>query len=292
MRKRGSIRTRIRGAVRVAAALAGIIAWSAGAMAQFTLEDGVEVDLELVLAVDVSRSMTERELEIQRRGYAEALTSDEVIAAITTGMLGRIALTYVEWAGTQRVVIDWRLIENRADALAFAEQLTIDFNPALRRTSISGAIDYASTLFAGNGYAGMRRVIDISGDGPNNEGRPVVPARDEAVAKGLVINGLPLMTREGMGSQWHLEDLDLYYTDCVIGGTGAFVVPVHEWETFPEAVKRKLILEIAGGRHLHDYAALDQVEEGAVHRANERPEYDCMIGEKIWQRFRYNYMEP
>ena len=160
-----------------------------------------EVDLELFLAVDVSRSMTPRELEIQRRGYAEALVSREVVSAIERGLLGRIALTYVEWAGaaSQRVVVDWTLIESRADAEAFAEKITAHFEDAMRRTSISGAIDYATWAFDENGFQGLRRVIDISGDGPNNQGRTVTDARDEALAAGIVINGLPLMTKEGRG---------------------------------------------------------------------------------------------
>jgi len=234
----------------------------------------IEVDVELVLAVDVSRSMTPRELEIQRRGYAEALVSDEVIGAIRRGMLGRVALTYVEWAGTrsQRVIVGWTLVRDRADAEAFAAQLTAHFDSTLRRTSISGALDYASGLFDGNGYAGLRRVIDVSGDGPNNQGRPVTLARDAAVARGIIINGLPLMTREGMGVQWHLDDLDRYYRDCVIGGPSAFVIPVLEWDHFPQAVRRKLVLEL-----------VDRVTEAPVRQVSTEAPYDCLIGEKIWE---------
>ncbi len=231
----------------------------------------IEVDIELVLAVDVSRSMTERELEIQRRGYAEALVSDEVLAAITGGFLGRVALVYLEWAGSQRVVVDWTLVAGEEDARRFASQLTAKFDPSLRRTSISGALDYASTLFDGNGFTSLRRVIDVSGDGPNNQGRRVDTARDQAVARGIVINGLPLMTREGMGAQWHLDDLDEYYRHCVIGGPAAFVIPVLEWRHFPDAVRAKLVLEIAGVVQPH----------GA--RIVAAAGYDCLIGEKIWR---------
>lgn len=233
----------------------------------------VRVDVELVLAVDVSRSMTARELEIQRRGYAEALVSDEVIYAITSGFHGQVALAYVEWAGSglQRQVVDWTLVRNAADASAIAAKLTAHFDSSMRRTSISGALDHASRMFDGNGFASSRQVIDISGDGPNNDGRPVLAARQAALAKGLTINGLPLMTREGMGARWHLDDLDQYYYHCVIGGFGAFVMPVLEWREFPLAVKRKLVLELSGVR---PPAPLLRPVAG----------YDCLIGEKIWEQ--------
>ncbi|MBK0398644.1 DUF1194 domain-containing protein [Limibaculum sp. M0105] len=233
------------------------------------------VDVELVLAVDVSRSMTLRELEIQRRGYAAALASREVVEAIETGGYGRIALTYVEWAGTalQNVVIDWTLIAGRTDAEAFAARLTASAPTSMQRTSISGALDFAVRRFDGNGYDGLRRVIDVSGDGPNNQGRPVTRARDDAVAQGIVINGLPLMTREGLGTQWHLDDLDIYYRECVIGGPTAFMLPVVEWEHFQQAVRNKLVLELAGWPVPDPPAALLPASESG---------YDCLIGEKIW----------
>jgi len=134
--------------------------------------------------------------------------------------------------------------------------------------------DFAAKRFDGNGFASLRQVIDVSGDGPNNQGRPVEPARDEVLAKGIVINGLPLMTREGMGSQWHLDDLDEYYRHCVIGGPGAFVIPVLEWSQFPQAVRRKLVLELAQQRQVPP-ARANLIRVGS-------PEYDCLIGEKIW----------
>ncbi len=248
--------------------------------------ESIEVDAELVLAVDVSRSMTPRELEIQRRGYAEALTSDEVISAITSGLNGRVAITYVEWAGTnsQRIIVDWTLVSNRAEAGNIASRLTAEFDSALRRTSISGAIDYASDLFMRNGYISNRKIIDISGDGPNNQGRAVLLARNAALGKGIVINGLPLMTREGMGSQFHLDDLDEYYRQCVVGGPGAFVLPVLDWEQFPAAVRQKLVLELSQSNHLPVHKVADTIFE---------PEdYDCLIGEKIWEQFRELWSEP
>jgi Protein of unknown function (DUF1194) len=239
-----------------------------------------EVDVELVLAVDVSRSMTRHELEIQRRGYAEALRSPEVLSAVRRGYLGRIALTYIEWSGTydQRVVLDWTLIASDADAAAFAAKLTAEFDATMRRTSISGALDFAATRFDGNGFDGLRQVIDVSGDGPNNDGRPVEAARDAVLAKGIVINGLPLMTREGMGSEWTLPDLDEYYRSCVIGGPGSFVIPVTDWEEFTVAVRMKLVQDIAGV----------PPEPRLVPAAG----YDCLVGEKIWERTRRYWSEP
>ncbi len=246
--------------------------------------EDIEVDLQLFLAVDVSRSMTDRELEIQRRGYAEALTSDEVVAAIERGYLGRIALTYVEWAnaGAQRIIVDWTLIETRADLKNFANQLTVRLENGLKRTSISSVITYATRDIDRNGFTSLRRVIDISGDGPNNSGVPVDQARDDAVAKGVVINGLPLMTKEGQDTAWHLPNLDAYYRACVIGGPGAFVVPVYNWEQFPIAVRRKLVLEMAD--------AAPRVTPAAFH-LDKAPAADCLVGEHILKELRDFYDE-
>jgi len=244
---------------------------------------GIEVDLELVLMVDVSRSMSARELEIQRRGYAEALQSDVVFAAVQSGLLQRVAITYVEWAGTQEVVVDWRLIQSRADLDAFAHSLTSQYNPALRRTSISEALLFGARQLETNIYAGLRRVIDISGDGPNNAGGGVEQARDAVVGKGIVINGLPLLTREGMGTDWHLDDLDVYYRSCVIGGPGAFVIPVLDWADFAEAVRRKLVLEMV---------SVPQPDLVIPVQALRRDPRDCNVGEKIWRERRQYWDDP
>lgn len=233
--------------------------------------DPVEVDVELILMVDVSRSMSPEELELQRKGYAEALSSDEVASAISSGLIGTIALTYVEWAGrhSQRVVVDWTAVSSQTEAQAFADKLTAHFEPSLRRTSISGALLWAADSLERNGFDGLREVIDVSGDGPNNHGRPVLRAREAVLAKGVTINGLPLMTDEPDGQPWHIDDLDEYYRACVIGGPGAFVIPVTDWTEFALAVRQKLVLEIAG----------------PVPLAAQGPGYDCLIGEKIWQRY-------
>lgn len=239
----------------------------------------VQVDVELVLAVDVSWSMTKKELEIQRRGYAEALSSPAVAKVIAKGPNGRIALTYIEWGGEHwhRTIIDWTTIESHQDLKNFADKLTIDISKEWRKTSISGAIDYAVKKLQNNRYSSLRQIIDISGDGPNNDGRPVLDARSAALAKGITINGLPLMTRDGRSQRYHLEDLDEYYKHCVIGGPGAFIVPVQRWEEFPEAVRRKLVLELAG-------ISPPKIRRVAF-KGRTATGYDCLIGEKIWEIF-------
>ena len=252
------------------------------ALASAGAED-VEVDVELVLAVDVSRSMSERELEIQRRGYAEALSSEQVVRAIRGGLIGRIALRYVEWSnnGQQRIIVDWTLVDGADAARKIALKLTSQFNNALRRTSISDAIDSSADSFESNGFVSNRKVIDVSGDGPNNSGRPVNNARDAALERGIIINGLPLMTHEGLGSQFQLDDLDDYYRFCVVGGPGSFVIPVNRWEEFPAAVRRKLVLELAGNTPL-------PIIKAAV-TGKTADGYDCLIGEKIWRQFMNQY---
>jgi len=238
----------------------------------------VEVDVELVLAVDVSRSMSPRELEIQRRGYAEALISDDVMRAIKGGLIGKIALRYVEWAGhgSQRIIVDWTLIGNQSQAERFASKIAANFDSSLRRTSISSAIDHARRSFPNNGFTSYRQVIDISGDGPNNSGTPVLEARQTALQQGIVINGLPLMTKDGFYSRYNLDDLDEYYRHCVIGGPASFVVPVLNWEQFPTAVRHKLVQELASDGSV-------SVRQANFHSKTE-PAYNCMIGEQMWQQ--------
>ena len=224
-------------ATAVALALLALTAAPAGA-------EDLPVDLELVLAVDVSGSMDVEEQAVQRRGYAAALRHPDVIHAIVDGGYGRIALTYVEWAGaaSQATIVPWSLIDGAEAAGAFAEALDTRPISDMHGTSISGALDFAVGLFAQNGYAGLRQAIDVSGDGPNNNGRPVTPARDAAVAAGVVINGLPIMIRPSSV----FVSLDRYYADCVIGGPGSFVLPVKDRDQLAEAIRRKLVLEVAG----------------------------------------------
>jgi hypothetical protein len=205
-----------------------------------------EVDLALVLAVDVSLSMESDEQELQRQGFIEALRSPEVHQAIHKGMLGRIAVTYVEWAGAshQEVIVPWSVIEQPADSLRFADRLSQSPTNRVGYTSISGAIDFSLGQLRKSGVQSTRQVIDVSGDGPNNQGRTVTLARDEAVAQGITINGLPIMLKRP-NSFWDIEDLDLYFQDCVIGGPGAFMIPVRAKHQFIDAIKTKIIREIA-----------------------------------------------
>ena len=238
------------------------------------------VDLELVIAVDVSLSMDLDEQRLQRDGYVMAFRNPEVHKAITSGPNGRIAVTYVEWAGppTQQVVMPWTVIDGAQAAHAFADRLEVAPISRARMTSISAALQYSGRLFESSGAKGIRRVIDVSGDGPNNAGYPVVPIRDELVAKGIVINGLPIMLKLAQGF-FDLAELDLYYTDCVIGGTGSFMIPIKQRDEFQTATRRKLLLEISG------YQPPARVVRVQAPPSTERS--DCLIGEKQWR----NYMD-
>jgi Protein of unknown function (DUF1194) len=207
------------------------------------------VDLELVLAVDVSGSVDEVEAQLQREGYIAALRHPHIIQAIQSGMLGRIAVAYVEWAGDhyQRLMLDWTVIEDEAAAQSFADALAETPLISAHWTSLSAAIDYAVPLFEGNGVESFRRVIDISGDGYNNRGRPVERARDDAVAAGITINGLPIVNdRPNPWGGSPPKDLDLYFEERVIGGPGAFLIVAEDYTSFASAILSKLLLEIAG----------------------------------------------
>jgi len=229
-----------------------------------------EVDLALVLAVDVSESMDVDEQDLQRQGFVEAFRSEVVHRAIQEGMLGRIAVTYMEWAGlaNRSVVIPWTVIEGPDGATAFAERLNRSPLSRARWTSISGAIDLSMELLASKPVEAVREVIDISGDGANNQGRAVTQARDEAVAKGVTINGLPIMLKRPR-SGWEVENLDQYYRECVIGGQGAFMVPVREREQFSQTIRTKLVREIAG------LAAQVQPVQAS-------PPVNCLAGRPAW----------
>lgn len=241
------------------------------------------VDVELVLAVDVSLSMSHDELEIQRHGYAAALTHDDVIQAIQDGAYGKIAITLFEWAGStsQHIIVPWTTIASREDAERVAAQLSANPPNSARRTSISGALEFGGDLFAESRFQGMKRVIDISGDGPNNQGAPVAGVRKVLTDRGITINGLPLMTSGGYTSTYDVTDLDRYYADCVIGGPGAFMIPVNDWSQFPEAIRRKLVLELAGPSS-RQWAA-DEAANPPIMLAQSKPSYDCLVGEKQWQ---------
>jgi hypothetical protein len=271
------------GAVLVAGAMAGgdvagIAAPGPGNQTVHQLaekETVPSVDVELVLAVDVSYSMDMDELAIQREGYAQAIVSKEFLQALKTGPNGKISITYFEWAASsdQKVIIPWRVIEGPESADAVAAEIMKTPIRRASRTSISGAINFAMPLFDENPHRGIRRVIDISGDGPNNNGSPVTLARDMALEKGIIINGLPIMVKEPSYSTMDIDNLDYYYEDCVIGGPGSFVVTIKEREKFKEAIRTKLLLEVAGRTP----------DRQIIPAAGKEPRVNCMIGEKIWQ---------
>jgi hypothetical protein len=218
----------------LAAALAAGLGLAAPAQAR-------SVDLALVLALDVSGSINAERFELQRRGYAQAFRSHDVIEAIAGGENHAIIVTLVEWSGTghQRQMIGWTLVEDAASAEAFGSAMAQAPRAFSDWTSISGALDYAVTLLADTPLAAVRRVIDVSGDGINNNGRPVRDARDDAITAGITVNGLPILTE--------FPTLDAYYRDNVIGGPGAFTVAVDDFAGFGTAILSKLIREIAGG---------------------------------------------
>jgi hypothetical protein len=199
-----------------------------------------EVDVALVLAVDSSGSISEQRLAMQIHGYIDALRHPAFIEAIRGGRRGCIGLTYVTWTDARRQdqVVPWRVIADRPSALAFAQAMQDALRPIPGWTSISGAIDFCAGLLLSNGYITTRRVIDISGDGANNDGRPVTEARDAAVAAGVTINGLPIIEVE--------PNLEEYYRDNVIGGPDSFVVVARDTGAFGAAVLRKLLVEVAG----------------------------------------------
>ena len=235
--------------------------------------NAIPVDTELVLAVDVSYSMDPEEQALQREGYITGLTSREFMQALKGGMHGKVAVTYFEWAGPgdQRVVMPWRLIDGPETADAAADAIARAPYRRAMFTSIASALQFAKPLFDASGYHGLRRVIDVSGDGTNNSGPLLVPVRDDVLAAGITINGLPIMLKRPLQSSLDIENLDIYYEDCVIGGPGAFVIPIRERAQFKDAVRTKLVLEIAG-----------RTPEPRVIPAQARPpRISCTIGEEM-----------
>jgi hypothetical protein len=255
-------------AARLAGGLVACLLWSAGAAAQTV------VDLELVIAVDVSLSMDLDEQRLQREGYVAAFRDGAVQKAIVSGAHGRIAVVYMEWAGShwQDVIIPWTVIDSPKAASAYADRLEAQPITRERWTSISGALQFARHLLGKSNVRGLRRVVDISGDGPNNAGAPVLTVRAALLADGIVINGLPIMLKSGAQGIFDLPDLDRYYASCVIGGPGSFMVPVNTLAELKEAIRRKLLLEISG---LGAPARVIPVQTA--------PKHDCLIGEQQWQ---------
>jgi hypothetical protein len=235
----------------------------------------VPVDVELVIAVDVSFSMDPEEQALQREGYVQALTPREFMRALREGANGKIAITYFEWAGEfdQNIVMPWRLIEGPESADSVAAEIAAAPYRRASRTSNSGGLAFAKPLFDHSGYRGLRRVIDVSGDGANNSGPLGVATRDDVLAAGITINGLPIMLKRPLRGTMDIENLDVYYEDCVIGGPGAFVVPIHERKQFIEATRTKLVLEISGR----------EPSPRVVPVSADKPRISCTIGEKMWQ---------
>ena len=240
-------------------------------------DKGIEVDAELVFGVDISYSMDRVEQELQRDGYVKALTSPNFLNALKSNAIGKVAIAYMQWASyqDQDLLLDWTVISSPESARAAADKLANAPYRRARRTSISGAIDAANRLFDDNGFRGARQIIDISGDGPNNDGRPVTQARADALARGVTINGLPLVgIREYLGPA-DIKDLDFYYEDCVIGGPDAFMISIRNASNFVDATRNKLVREIARApRPSNPLMQRAQARESRI---------SCMIGENLWR---------
>ena len=240
-----------------------------------------QVDLKLVIATDVSRSINDEEADIQREGMAEAFNSPEVIKAIESGALGRIAVAMLDWSSPEfnRVVLDWTIIDGKNSAAEFANQVRNAPRTPGRRTSISGAIEMGALMLEASdkNIVATRRVIDVSGDGPNNDGRPLSDAHKEVMMQKIIINGLPIMDENANG---YYPNLDKYFAGCVVGGTGAFVVVVRSFKDFGAAMRRKLILEISSDENqikqveneLRTFSPIIKVQAGQNGGAPERTE--------------------
>jgi hypothetical protein len=275
----------------------GFIALATAGSAVSQIEAGQrKVDLELVLAVDISRSMDYEEHELQRDGYVEAFRHKDVINALMSGPEGRIAVTYLEWAaeGATYQVIPWTMIDSAGAAHAFADRLAEEQIRGERRTSISAALFAATDLIEGNDIVAHRRVIDVSGDGANNAGLPVEEARDFVLRRNITINGLPILLNKpgsGFGNGYDIEHLDRYYKHCVIGGEGAFIAPVYDLKHLASTIRKKLVMEIASLDIEPDAAPIQfaEVEMDAptlrrVQLKLPTEKSDCLAGEKARAR--------
>jgi Protein of unknown function (DUF1194) len=235
-------------------------------------QDRKEVDLALAMAIDISGSIDPDEAKLQREGYVQAFRDPVIVKAILGGSHGRIAVAYYEWsdAWVQRLLIDWTLLDSEAAIEAFATRLASAPISIARRTSISGAIRYAIPLFGRSPFEPERKVLDISGDGSNNDGGLVTDMRYEALKEKIIINGLPIMNDRPNPFGFPSEaDLDTYYLHCVTGGPRSFVEVARNFEDFPRAVRKKLLQEVAdlgphegGPRHDFDIGGLGPLEDG------------------------------
>jgi hypothetical protein len=246
----------------VAAFVAGMVGVGIGSGVSSTGARAETVDLLLVLAADVSRSIDEDEFSLQRKGYAAAITDPEVLRAIASGRHHAIAVTFIEWSGAadQKIVVDWTVVRDGEAADGVAATMLAAPRSFLGRTSISAAIDFAMERFAAAPAEAEKRIIDISGDGTNNAGRTITEARDQAVTAGVTINGLAITnTQANPGYAFHTQPpggLPKYYEENVIGGSGAFLSQVDNFGAFAEAITRKLVTEISAAPSRHQTAAL------------------------------------
>lgn len=240
-----------------------------------------DVDLALVIATDVSYSIDENEAHFQRHGAVAAFRNPDVIKAIESGPRGRIAVAYIDFAtiGANKVIAGWHVVHDESTADQFAALLEAAPRTLGVNTSISSGMELAMHLLETSGIRADKRMIDISGDGPNNEGHLVDRVRDEAVAKGIVINGLPIMTPADQFDIYYLPDIDKYYAGCVIGGPGSFIQVAHGFEDLERALRRKLILEISDATPSRPLLR----KVAAVVPPPAHPAYDkgCDIGERM-----------
>ena len=299
--------------------LAALLLLGAGLLGRVpaAAQDRPAVDLALVLAIDISGSIDPDEARLQRDGYVRAFHDPAIVRAILGGSHGRIAVAYFEWSDSyiQRLLVDWTVLDSEAAIRDFTQRLSDAPISISRRTSISGAIRYAIPLFARGPFEAERRVLDISGDGSNNDGGLVTDHRHEALKERIVINGLPIMNDRPIPFGFPSEtDLDKYYLHCVTGGPRSFVEVANSFEDFPRAVRKKLLQEVAdrgpeftpradhdiGLGPLPDGTQLAQSTGGSGTRRAARdqvdftrfvrPEYElgCDIGERrsrdFWQR--------
>jgi hypothetical protein len=240
------------------------------------------VDLELALAIDVSGSIDAEEARLQRDGYVRAFRDPEVLSAIAGGFTGRVAVLYFEFSagGYNKIIADWTEVSDEASAGAFADRLSASPIQTVQRTSISDAIAFAVPQFDINDFSGTRKVIDISGDGPNNAGLPLSVARERALSNGITINGLPIVNnRPGPFGRPPPANLDLYYQDCVIGGRGAFMIVARGFDDFAEAIRRKLLLEISG-MPAPPSPLRDAARPGFMLVAEDSPRLACDISDR------------
>lgn len=252
-----------------AGALWAALATTAPAVAQ--APDPIDVDAKIVLAVDASRSMDVVEFQLQRDGYTAALRHPDFARAIGAGLNGRVAIAYFEWSGFAQDghLVPWRVIDGAAAAAALADEIAAMPVRRSRGTSISRALAFALVLLEDDLIVAPRNIVDVSGDGANNTGPPVTEARDAAVARGVTINGLPVMAFGGAS----LPDLDLYYEACVVGGPGSFVMVAEDVASLAATIRRKLVVEVSG-----------MTPPARIVPAQFSAPPDCLIGEKMYRQ--------